>query len=135
MKKIFLFILSISFYFASCIYEPMTNYVFKIENHTNKNIIITYKTIKDSYEKSDTIEPEMKFEKDISKRNWFKDYKDSLIKKFFTKISIQCDLKEISKDPFNRMNWKEDKSKLERVFFNIGGQCEYDFEVNTNDLK
>jgi hypothetical protein len=134
MRKLYLFILSFSFYFVSCLYEPQTYYIFKVENQTNQKIIINYKTIDDEYEKSDTIQPLMTFEKKILEHSAFIDYKDSLVLKFFTKLSIQSSFKKMSKDPFNRKNWKEDLSLIKGHIFFRGGKCKYNFVVETNDF-
>ncbi len=115
MKKVFLIILPISLYIVSCVFEsPITYYRFKIENQTNQIIIINYKSIKDTYEKSDTIQPKKIFEKELEQYGCYKDYKDSLILKFFTKLSIQNDIKQtILRDPFQSKNW--DKKLIKKL--------------------
>ena len=89
---------------------PLTHYTFMVVNNTNQKIIINYNSIISEYEKSDTIQPHNIFEKEFGIHSCYKDYKDSLILKFFPKFLIQNQFqKRIIRDPLKSNNWEKIK--------------------------
>ena len=125
MRRILIIPFFIMILVVGCVMEPPTTvYSFRIVNKTKVPLNIDFRTIKYNESGSDTLLPDQEFEKEIIQLGAFKDYKDTLISHFFSKLKIGFDNGDLNIDPFERGNWT-DSVNLKGFWNQRGGTIYY----------
>jgi hypothetical protein len=133
-KTIFLFI-ALTILLISCVMEPpTTRFSFRIINRTGKYLFIDCKDIKYNEFSIDTIKPNQTYEKVILQLGCFKDYKDTLIKSFFSELKIRIDSGNLHIDPYMSAKWK-DSIDLKGIGNCKGGNAYYSLTIDRTNLK